>query len=486
MTTQNTSNSFYWFDYETFGTHPAWDRPCQFAGVRTDMQLNEIEEPSVFFCRQSMDYLPNPIACKVTGLSPQRVNAKGVSESEFIAQILEHIGKPGTCSVGYNNIRFDDEVTRHTLFRNYFDAYEHEYKNGNSRWDLLDVVRLTRALRPDGINWPSNDDGSPSNRLEDLSTLNNIEHGHAHDALSDVRATIGMARLIRHTQPKLFDFAFANRSKQAVSERLNVRKPQKCLLVAGTIPGARSHLTVILPLAIHPEQRNNVIVLDLQQDPSALLDMTADDIASRLFNKQGLPRPGLMSVKINKCPVVMPFNVLRETDAARLEIDLGQVNQHAEIAKALLTSEMKNKLVQAMTTTWPNEPQEIEGTLYSGSFLSFEDKKRAMELRTTKSPESILNLASQFDDSRLKELAFRYQARNFPESLTLEQKLGWREFCHDRLDNDAAPWLTVSQFDQIMKEADWPPQHKQLQEDLLAYREVVCEHMKVTEPELET
>ncbi|MFT5897180.1 MAG: exodeoxyribonuclease-1, partial [bacterium] len=210
----NKTTSFYWFDYETFGTHPAWDRPCQFAGVRTDADLNVIGEPLVIYCRQSPDYLPNPEACRITGISPQLANAKGLCEAQFIRLIHEQMTYPGTCSVGYNNIRFDDEFTRHTLFRNLFDAYEQEWKNDCSRWDLLDIVRLTRALRPDGIQWPTNENGLSSNRLEHLSVANGIEHSQAHDAMSDVWATLGMAKLIKQMQPRLFNYAFNQRGKQ--------------------------------------------------------------------------------------------------------------------------------------------------------------------------------------------------------------------------------------------------------------------------------
>lgn len=475
--------SFYWFDYETFGTHPAWDRPCQFAGVRTDMNLVEVGEPLVIYCKQSMDYLPNPAACKVTGITPQLVNEQGVSENLFIEQILQQIGKSGTCSLGYNSIRFDDEFTRHTLFRNFFDPYEYEYKDGNSRWDLLDIVRLTRALRPEGIQWPVNEQGGQSNRLEHLTVANGIEHGQAHDALSDVRATIGMAQLIRKVQPKLFDFAFNNRTKHAVSALLNTKEPRVCLQVSGMIPATRSHISPVLPLSVHPDNRNSVIVIDLHDDPAELLTMSADEIAQRLFTRatpnnaspSTAPRPGLRTVQINKCPVIVPFNTMRASDAKRLGIDLKQIDAHEKLARKLLDPDTLNIVIEAMTRSWPKSHTDVEGTLYSGSFMSADDRQRATHLRQS-DPSSLSEAREHFDDKRLLELAWRYQARHFPDSLDDEQRQQWQEYCCEKLTSEAAPWLTFSQFDQEMNNVSWESDDADLKKHLNAYRDIVAEH----------
>jgi exodeoxyribonuclease-1 len=164
-----SGTSFYWHDYETFGADPSRDRPVQFAGLRTDAELNVVGESLVIYSRPADDYLPHPQACLVTGISPQLALQQGVPEAEFIRQIHEELALPGTCGVGYNSLRFDDEVTRYTLYRNFYDPYAREWQNGNSRWDIIDMVRATCALRPEGIEWPLREDGLPSFRLEDLT-----------------------------------------------------------------------------------------------------------------------------------------------------------------------------------------------------------------------------------------------------------------------------------------------------------------------------
>ena len=470
--------SLYWFDYETFGTQPAWDRPCQFAGIRTNLDLEEIGEPLMIFCQQTMDYLPHPMACRVTGLSPQQVNNEGLPEHQFIKRIVEEIGKPGTCSLGYNSIAFDDEFTRYTLFRNFYDAYEHEYKQGSSRWDLLDVVRLTRALRPEGIEWPFNDNGSPSNRLEHLSAANKIDHGNAHDALSDVRATIGMARLIRKVQPKLYNYLFEQRTKQAVSRLLNTVERNICLLVSRTIPAARSHITAILPLMPHPTNKNGVIVLDLLHDPANLSGNLSGSLSGN--DCQEL-KTRLRTVQVNKCPIVVPFKTLRPEDAARLGMDIGAIKNHEQNARHLLLPEGLEAIKQAMVVDWPDAHPDPEGSLYGGGFMSAPDRERAVRLRSGKA-EQITSEAAHFEDKRFTELAFRYQARNFSETLDAEAKLQWTDYCREKLLDDTGPWLSFSGFQEAMNEAPWTDAEADLKAALQTYADAVKAHASLDQP----
>lgn len=471
--------TFYWFDYETFGTQAAWDHPCQFAGVRTDLDLNVIGEPLTLYCRQPADYLPHPAACRVTGITPQLANEKGLPEAQFMQRILAEIAQPDTCSAGYNSIRFDDEFTRHALFRNLQDPYEQEWKNGNSRWDLIDVVRLTRALRPEGIEWPFNDDGSASNRLEHLSAINGIVHSQAHDAMSDVWATIGMAKLIKNRQPRLFDYVFKHRDKSRISELLNTRDRRVCLQASGMIPGSRHSLGAILPLMPHPENRNGVIVLDLENDPRHLLDLETEEIARRLYQPASErcdnddPRPGLRTVHINKCPVIVPLSTLREQDAARLQLDRSQIQRHADYAEPLCSESMLQRLGEVMTRQWDKETRpDVDGTLYGGSFLSQADKQALATVRDL-SPQRLARELDQhlghFEDRRLDEMLWRYLARNYPEALEKDQQRKWAKHCRERLGNDQADWLSLASYQQAIDAIDWPADEQSLEKALREY-----------------
>ncbi|MGB1091474.1 MAG: exodeoxyribonuclease I, partial [Oceanobacter sp.] len=278
-------NSLVWYDYETFGTSPIWDRPAQFAGIRTDEDLNEIEPPVEIFCRQADDYLPHPQAILTTGITPQDCNRRGIPETEFIRRVNEMFSQPGTCVAGYNSIRFDDEFTRHTLYRNFYDAYAREWQGGNSRWDLLDVVRCAYALRPDGIEWPVHDDGRASFKLEHLTAANGLDHGKAHDAVSDVRATIALARLIRDRQPRLYQYLYSMRSKNAVGDAIDVITKKPLVHISGMYPVEQGCMAVVVPLCWHPSSKNSVIMFDLNADPEPLFALDAETIRQRIFTR---------------------------------------------------------------------------------------------------------------------------------------------------------------------------------------------------------
>ncbi|PJE80784.1 Exodeoxyribonuclease I [invertebrate metagenome] len=422
--------SFYFFDYETFGTDPAMDWPAQFAGIRTDEHLNEIAEPLNIYCRLPDDHLPHPEACLVTGLTPQKVNEQGVTEPEFISQIHREFMMPGTCATGYNSIRFDDEVTRHSLYRNFYDPYAREYKNGNSRWDLIDLTRLTEALRPEGICWPVNEEGHPTFRLEKLTSANGIDHEEAHDAVSDVRATIAWARLLREKQPKVYYFVLKNRGKHQVASLLNFTEQAMVVHVSGMYGAARHNIAVVMPLASHPDNKNAIIVYDLSVDPESLLSLSVERIREQLFTPteekktESVSIP-LKNVHINKCPVVAPVNVLRDRDQKRLKIDLSVCARHRE---QLLASRDLYKKVQAVFSRpedWKKH-DDPELMLYSGGFFSPQDRITMNQLISS-APEQLKSFQGKFHDDRLDELLFRYRGRHYSQFLDKQEEIRWHQ-----------------------------------------------------------
>ncbi|HTD03217.1 exodeoxyribonuclease I, partial [Undibacterium sp.] len=305
-----SQHTFLWHDYETFGAQARRDRPSQFAAIRTDADLNEIGEPFMLYCQPAPDFLPSPEACLITGITPQTCLQRGIPEYQFAALIEQAFSQTGTIGVGYNTIRFDDEITRFMFWRNLIDPYAREWQNQCGRWDILDMVRTTFALRPEGINWPTHEDGRPSFKLEHLSAANGLAHEAAHDALSDVRATIALARLIRQRQPKLFDFCLALHKKERVSAEIGAPARKPFLHVSGMIPVERGCITAMWPLASHPQNKNEVIAWDLTQDPSELFTLDAASIRTRMFSKadalpEGVSRLPIKTIHLNKSPIVI-------------------------------------------------------------------------------------------------------------------------------------------------------------------------------------
>ena len=303
------SHTFVWHDYETFGLDTRRDRPAQFAGIRTDAELNEIGEPLMIYCQPANDYLPDPASCLLTGITPQHCLQHGLAEYAFAAQIEQMLAQPGTIGVGYNTIRFDDEVTRHLFWRNLIEPYGREWQNDCGRWDLLDVVRTVYALRPGDLSWPVKADGKPSFKLEDLARANGLVHEAAHDALSDVRATIALARLIRLTRPRLFDFCLGLHKKSRVAAELGLPASlvdcRPFLHVSGMFSPERGCLAIMYPLASHPGNKNEVLAWDLAHDPSELPLLDVASLRQRLFSKSadlpdGMRRLPIKSVHLNK------------------------------------------------------------------------------------------------------------------------------------------------------------------------------------------
>ncbi|RYC48270.1 exodeoxyribonuclease I [Pectobacterium zantedeschiae] len=422
-----TQPTFFIHDYETFGKHPARDRPAQFAGVRTDMDFNIIGEPLVIYCRPADDYLPEPEAVMITGITPQVALAKGVNEAEFARQIHDAFSVPGTCIMGYNNIRFDDEVSRNIFYRNFYDPYAYSWQNGNSRWDLLDALRACYALRPEGIVWPENDDGLPSFRLEHLTKANGISHEQAHDAMSDVYATIAMAKLFKQAQPKLFEYLFPLRNKNKISALIDIPQMKPLVHVSGMFGAARSNTSWVVPLAWHPDNRNAVIMCDLAGDMTPLLELDSEALRERLYTRRDALSADqsavpLKLVHINKCPVLAPANTLRPEDAARLGIDRQRCLDNLELLRN--HANVREKVVELFADAPAfAASDDVDLRLYDGFFGDAD--RMAMKIIQETAPQNLPALDLTFADNRLEPLFFRYRARNFPGTLDDSEQQRW-------------------------------------------------------------
>ncbi len=442
--------SFLFYDLETFGTDPCRSRIAQFAAIRTDTDLNHVDEPVGFFVKPADDLLPSPVATLITGIAPQDASRHGINEAEAFARIVDEMARPETCTLGYNSLRFDDEFIRHGLFRNFHDAYEREWRGGNSRWDLLDVMRLAHALRPEGLVWPPREDGFTSFRLEHLADVNDVRTGDAHEALSDVRALIGLARKLKQRQPRFWDYALKLRDKRFVAGMLDSIAMTPVLHVSQRYPASRMSAAPVLPITRHPRIDSRVIVFDLVEDPRHLLALDADEIADRLYTPtadlpEGETRIALKEVHLNKCPSLVAWAHLRAEDFARLQIDPVVVEQraaHLRAAGPALAEKVRRVYASART----REDGDPDASLYDG-FMSDADRKKLAVVRSLP-PQLMADHEFGFHDTRLPELLFRYRARNWPGTLTHDERTRWDDYRRRRLHDDSGlSELTFAQFD---------------------------------------
>lgn len=450
--------TFLWHDYETFGADPRRDRPAQFAAIRTDADFQEVGEPVEWYCRPADDYLPHPQACLITGITPQRASRRGMPEAQFAARIQALMSEPGTCVLGYNSLRFDDEVSRHLFYRNLLDPYAREWQNGNSRWDLIDVVRAFYALRPSGIEWPTREDGAPSFKLELLTAANGIAHEGAHDALADVRATIALARLLRERNPRLFDHLLGLRGKREVAGLLDVEGRKPLLHISRRYPASRGCSALVVPLAAHPLNPNGVIVYDLSMDPAALFDLTAEQIRQRVFVSsddlaEGEERIPLKVIHINKCPVVFPASALKDVEGprrgeygeivARLGLDMEACREHWKRLAA--RPEVSARVAEVFAEPPPEGPRDPDLMLYSGGFFSPSDRRQMQRVHEA-DPWDLVGERFAFQDPRLEEMLFRFRARSYPETLEGEEREQWEAFRWARMNDGAVAGFTLKEF----------------------------------------
>lgn len=442
------TSSFFFFDYETFGINPAFDRPSQFAGIRTDLEFNAIAEPINLYCKPQFAYLPAPEAVLITGITPQICQQKGLIERDFAKKIHQELSEPNTCSLGYNSIRFDEEFNRFLFYRNFYDPYEYSYKNGNSRWDLIDLTRACYALRPEGIEWPKDQNGAPSFKLEALSQANQLNHENAHDALSDVYATIELAKLIKSKQPRLFNYFYELRTKNKVKELIDKTGFTPLVHVSAKLGAYRSNLTLVVILTTLPHQQNAVIAVDLMGDIQSLIELSCEQIRQKLYTKsadlaENESRIPVKLIHINKAPILAPLNTLRPQDIERLNLNveacltkLEHIKTHfAEITSKLLDVFDPNLAqtdeVLALRQEAIKKDVFAENQLYT-TFLSYQDKQLGERIRKT--PLDALEfLTLETEDPRIAPLFLLYKIQNCPHYLSLEEQQKWQSIIQQKL-----------------------------------------------------
>lgn len=447
----------------------------QFAGQRTDMDLNPTGEPHNILIKLTDDVLPDPGAILVTGITPQQTLADGITEAEFLKVFAREIATPGTIFLGYNTVRFDDEFMRFLQYRNYYDPYEWQWKDGRGRWDLLDAVRMTRALRPEGIKWPFASDGKPTNRLELLTSVNGLDHANAHDALSDVKATMALAGLLKDKQPKLFNYLLEMRDKKKVAELVDNGQP--FVYASGKYSSEFEKVVVAVKLADHPEQAG-ALVYDTRFDPADFVDLTPEQIVEYWTRKWGDPGPRLpiKTLKYNRCPAVAPLGVLDKKSQERLKIDLDIVEKHRDLLrghsdfvrnlhKAL---EIMNKKQQASLI---ESEQLVDAKLYDG-FFEDQDRKAMVQVQKT-APDELGDMSSKFKDERLRALWPLYKARNFPKQLSDEERLTWEAYRAQKLlgGRDSRMQQYFNQLESFGSQPNLTKNQQYLLEELKLYAE---------------
>jgi exodeoxyribonuclease-1 len=474
--------SILWYDLETFGLEPRHDRIAQFASIRTGEDLEELGDKTLLYCRPSPDYLPSPLSCLVHGITPQYAAERGLSDYEFAKAVRAAMIAPGTTSAGFNSLQFDDEFVRSLLYRNLFDPYEREWRSGNSRWDLIDLMRAARDLRPEGMVWPEDEEGRPIFTLVALARANGIAHESAHDAMHDVMATIGLAKLLRSRQPKLYEWYWSHRSRDSLRPLVDLVDRTPLVHSAAGYTSEKGCTTLVAPVALDPENRNQLVAIDLRFDPSGIVGLDVEELRRRVFTKKAEldeERIPLSRIRLNRCPFLAPMNTLSAEAAKRLGIDVQACLHHLKIIKS--ESELLQKMVAVFEMREPPEKiDDPEMRIYSGSFFSDEDSlafgkvhERIAGAGAAAAKAALYRM--KFEDDRPAQLLRRLYARNFPETMGEAEKAKWRSFCAGRLQLPLLPGATdLATYGKIvaqrLEKPDTPARERGLLLELLAYK----------------
>ena len=430
--TEKNGKSYLWHDYETWGVNPKRDQTSQYAAIRTDRDLNYIDVPTNIYCKPSPNRLPNPIAVAVTKLSPLYCEEHGLPEYEFFSHVREEMTVPGTCQVAYNGINFDREVTRFGFYRNLFSPYEHEFANDNSVWDIVMLGAMIRAIRPDGINWPTNNEGRPSIKLEHLAPANNITQENAHCAQDDVKATVEWARLLKKSQPQTWDFLFKYKHKKQLKKYIQLGKPY--ILTNMGFGLEYQYTAPIVPLFYLRNEPDSLICINLREDSEWIKKEDSSELRRLLYStkaeleESGKRRPPLVKIKLAKCPAIAPIKVVNsESIANRVKIDVDDASRKASSTfrdKALIT-----KVEDIYSIDASYEPITlVEEQLYGFNFFDKADNIRIKEIHSN-GIQFGLSKIIEWKDERINKLLFRIIAKSFPHQLSDEHLKSWKKQC---------------------------------------------------------
>lgn len=413
----------------------------QFGGIRTDADFNQIGEPDNWLIKLTPEVLPDPEAIMITGITPQMTLLDGYSEPEFCDMLMKQVFTPGTVALGYNSVRFDDEFIRYTLYRNFHDAYEREWSDERGRWDIVDMVRMTRALRPGGIEWPTSSNGKPTNRLEELSKANNIIHDSAHDALDDVRVTIEVAKLLKLKQPKLFSHLLSLRTKQSVKKFLDDNDAKPIVHSSSKFSSENLGTSVVVAVAPHPTNPNAVLAYDLRHSPKQFADYSIEQLSEAAFTpykelaKNDKIRLPVKAIHLNKSPALAPIGVLDDASQERIGLSLQKVKAHLDELNKI--SGFGDRVASAWEGDSFKPEEDVDAMLYD-SFLNDSDRKLLQQIRNRDANE-LSDYHPKFIDERMEELLLRYKAKHFPLSLSEDEKQLWEQYRSRRLKGALPP-----------------------------------------------
>lgn len=432
--------TFLFHDYETYGKDAIKDRPSQYAAIRTDENLNIIGEDTEYYCFPQIDTIPSPIACLITGITPNNIIERSrdpvlrntvFNEYDFFKKINAQFSEPNTCVLGFNTLEFDDEVTRHGLYRNMFSPYEREWKNGCSRWDMINVVRAFAYLFPDDIKVPVLN-GKPVFKLEYLGAENNLDITRAHDAVSDVYTTIALAKLIKEKQPKFWDYTFSNKGKKQVMQIVEKHNNEMLFACSSYFGYETKYIQPVFFVKQDANDNNNFIMLKMDDldNIKRLLSMDAENVQEALYAQlsEGEKRIPIHMTKINQCPILFSAEGLEANGVITKEEFIKNTPKYNEyLDNFKFVQENQSEIFNLITKAFASrkgfkDTVDPDIGLYSEFIPTSDNPKMETFHHHIKDGQMLQYLFKRdfFTDNRLNQLSKRIIMRNFMKEMKKE------------------------------------------------------------------
>lgn len=406
--------TYLFYDIETSGLNKCFDQVLQFAAIRTDLELNELERHN-FFVKLKPDTVPSPQAILTHKIALTTLEQQGICEYEAAKLIHKLLNTPFTTSIGYNSLGFDDEFLRFTFYRNLLPPYTHQYANGCNRMDLYPITTIYYLFHQEVLNWPKIDN-APTLKLEHLSLANQLtdKNANAHDAMTDVIATLELARHLYKNQ-KVWQYLrlFFDKKEDAKRyDKLNIGLKidgylyPDAILVDGCIGAKNNYQTIVLALGWHKYYNNQFLWLDLAK--SNLSSTTINDIANT---------PIIYRKKLGEPPLLLPtiprlLHQLSDERRAIIKHNLNWLQQNPQIFQAIIKYHQEY--------TYPEVKNlDIDAALYQDGFLSDFEQQLCLKFHSSNLQDKI-NLLQQFTNTKLRTQALRLLGRNYLSSLPSE------------------------------------------------------------------
>ncbi len=409
--------TFLFYDIETSGLNSAFDQILTFAAIRTDLHLNEINRENILI-KLRPDIVPSPGAFITHRLLLDELK-NGCCEYKAAKRIHEIMNTPGTISLGYNSLNFDDEFLRFTFYRNLLSPYTHQYANGCSRMDILPIALLYRLFRPEVLKWPEIN-GKPTMKLELISKKNNLVSplAKAHDAMVDVEATLSLAKKL-FKEKDMWDYClgfFDKKEDQARTQRIletiqyESQHYRTGIMISLAFGSRLMYMAPVLLIGNSVPYSNQALWLRLDNE-NFLPKQTKQSNQTDPFNHMFVIRKRYGESEIILPPEKRFMNRLLKTQRIVCQKNLELIKTEPELFKELVQYHLNYE--------YPVIPDlDYDASLYQSGFFSWKEQKEIAMFHNASTDDKVkLSMApdSPIKSQRIKALAFRILFRNYPD-----------------------------------------------------------------------